>query len=61
MPREFEEWARIVDDPQRIAPLRTVVRTLAGLGQHAGTGLALRDGEVVFFHRWLFVVAHRPG
>jgi ubiquinone/menaquinone biosynthesis C-methylase UbiE len=57
--REFEEWARIVDDPDRVAPLRTVVRTLAGLGQHAGTGLALADGKLVFFHRWTLIVAHK--
>lgn len=57
--REFEEWARIVDDPARIAPLRTLVRTLAGLGQHAGTGWALADGEITFFHRWLLLVARK--
>jgi ubiquinone/menaquinone biosynthesis C-methylase UbiE len=57
--REFEEWARIVDDPQRIAPLRTVVRTLARLGQHAGTGWALADGRIVFFHRWHLIVARK--
>jgi ubiquinone/menaquinone biosynthesis C-methylase UbiE len=57
--REFEEWARIVDDPARVAPVRTVVRTLAGLGQHAGTGLGLADGKVVFFHRWHLIAARK--
>lgn len=57
--REFEEWVRIVDDPHRIAPVRTVVRTLAGLGQHAGTGWSLADGQLVFFHRWHLVVARK--
>ncbi|HEY3847375.1 MAG TPA: class I SAM-dependent methyltransferase [Acetobacteraceae bacterium] len=57
--REFEEWARIVDDPERVAPLRTVVRTLASLGQHAGTGLSLADGKIIFFHRWLLFVARK--
>jgi ubiquinone/menaquinone biosynthesis C-methylase UbiE len=57
--REFEEWARIVDDPQRVAPLRTVLRTLAGLGQHAGTGWSLAEGKIVFFHRWHLVVARK--
>lgn len=57
--REFEEWARIVDDPDRVAPLRTVVRTLAGLGQHAGTGWSLADGKIVFFHRWHLIVARK--
>jgi ubiquinone/menaquinone biosynthesis C-methylase UbiE len=58
-PREFEEWARIVDDPERVAPLRTVLRTLAGLGQHAGTGWSLADGKIVFFHRWHLIVARK--
>jgi len=58
--REFEEWARIVDDPARVAPVRTIVRTLAKLGQHAGIGLSLADGKIVFFHRWLLVVARKP-
>lgn len=57
--REFEEWARIVDDPERVAPLRTVLRTLASLGQHAGTGWALADGKIVFFHRWCLFVARK--
>jgi ubiquinone/menaquinone biosynthesis C-methylase UbiE len=59
--REFEEWVRIVDDPERVAPVRVVVRTLAGLGQHAGTGLSLADGKIVFFHRWVLIVARKAG
>jgi len=57
--REFEEWVRIVDDPDRVAPLRTVLRTLARLGQHAGTGWSLADGKIVFFHRWHLIVARK--
>jgi ubiquinone/menaquinone biosynthesis C-methylase UbiE len=57
--REFEEWVRIVDDPDRVAPLRTVVRTLARLGQHAGTGWSVADGKTVFFHRWHLIVARK--
>jgi ubiquinone/menaquinone biosynthesis C-methylase UbiE len=57
--REFEEWVRIVDDPERVSPLRTVVRTLARLGQHAGTGWSLTDGQIVFFHRWHLIVARK--
>lgn len=59
-PREFEEWVRIVDDPRRTAPVRTVVRTLARLGQHAGTGWTLTDGRLTFFHRWQLIVARKP-
>lgn len=58
--REFEEWVGIVADPARVAPVRTVVRRLAQLGQHAGFGLALADGKVVFFHRWHLIVARKP-
>jgi ubiquinone/menaquinone biosynthesis C-methylase UbiE len=57
--REFEEWVRIVDDPDRVSPVRTVVRTLAQLGQHAGTGWSLADGKIVFFHRWHLIVAKK--
>jgi ubiquinone/menaquinone biosynthesis C-methylase UbiE len=57
--REFEEWVRIVDDPDRVSPLRTVVRTLARLGQHAGTGWSLAGGKIVFFHRWHLIVARK--
>jgi ubiquinone/menaquinone biosynthesis C-methylase UbiE len=57
--REFEEWVRIVDDPDRVSPLRIVVRTLARLGQHAGTGWSLANGKIVFFHRWHLIVARK--
>jgi ubiquinone/menaquinone biosynthesis C-methylase UbiE len=58
--RKFEEWASIVDDPHRVAPLRTIVRRLAQAGQHAGFGLSLADDAVVFFHRWHLVTGHKP-
>jgi len=57
--REFEEWSGIVDDPERIGPLRTVVRALAGACQHAGIGLSLADGGIVFCHRWHLIVARK--
>jgi ubiquinone/menaquinone biosynthesis C-methylase UbiE len=57
--REFEEWVSIVDDPDRVAPVRVVARTLASLGQHAGTGWSLADGKLVFFHRWHLIVARK--
>ena len=58
--REFEEWAAIVDDSRRIAPLRPIARALAAAHQHAGFGLSLHDGTVVFLHRWLLIVARKP-
>ena len=58
-PRQFEEWVGIVANPERVAPLRTVVRALALAGADAGMGLSLRDGAVHFFHRWQLVVARK--
>jgi len=57
--RKFEEWASIVDDPQRVAPLRTIVQRLARAGEHAGFGLSLVGGAVVFFHRWHLVTGRK--
>jgi SAM-dependent methyltransferase len=58
--REFEEWLGIVNDPARAEPLRIVVRTLAEVGRTAGMGLSIRNGQIVFFHRWRLVRARKP-
>ena len=58
--REFEEWMGIVNDPQRLNPLRTVARALAEEGRHAGMGLAIEDEQLVFFHRWVMIRARKP-
>jgi ubiquinone/menaquinone biosynthesis C-methylase UbiE len=55
MSRELEEWLDIVNDSARAEPLRIVVRALAEAGRGAGIGLSVRDGRVVFFHRWRLV------
>lgn len=60
MDRELEEWLAIVDDPARVEPIRTVVHTLAAGGYTAGFGLSIKDGRVVFFHRWRLVKATKP-
>ena len=60
MPRELEEWFSIVSDPARVDPIRTVVRTLAEAGHDAGIGLSIKDGKVVFFHRWRLLKAAKP-
>lgn len=57
--REFEEWVGIVANPERVAPLRTVVHTLATAGLDAGMGLTMRDGAIYFFHRWQVIVARK--
>ena len=60
MDRELEEWLAIVDDPARVEPIRTVIRTLAESGRTAGTGLSAKEGHVVFFHRWRLLKATKP-
>jgi ubiquinone/menaquinone biosynthesis C-methylase UbiE len=57
--REFEEWMGIVNDPERVAPLRVIAAALARAGQQAGMGLSLSEGKVVFFHRWHMVTARK--
>jgi hypothetical protein len=57
--REFEEWLGIVADPQRAAPLRTIVRALARAGEDAAMGLRIMDGGIHFIHRWQLVVARK--
>lgn len=58
-PRELDEWMGIINDPERVAPLRTVVRALAMAGATAGMGLSAAGEEVVLFHRWLLVAARK--
>ena len=58
-PREFEEWGSLVAAPERIDPLRTIVRSLAHVGEDAGMGLSLAGGSIVFFHRWHMIVARK--
>lgn len=60
MNRELEEWFSIVSDPARVEPIRTVVRALAEDGRSAGIGLSVKDGQVVFFHRWRLLKATKP-
>jgi len=60
MDRELEEWLAIVSDPARVEPIRIVARALAEAGRGAGIGLSIKDGRVVFFHRWRFVHATKP-
>jgi ubiquinone/menaquinone biosynthesis C-methylase UbiE len=60
MDRELEEWLAIVDDPARVEPIRTVIWTLAQSGRTAGIGLSVKDGRVVFFHRWRLLKAAKP-
>jgi ubiquinone/menaquinone biosynthesis C-methylase UbiE len=60
MDRELEEWLAIVDDPARVEPIRAIVHTLAERGCNAGIGLSVKDGRIVFFHRWRLLKATKP-
>ncbi len=55
--RTFSEWAAIVADPGRTAPLLNVMRVLARTGQTAGISLSDESGELKFAHTWLLAVA----
>ena len=59
-PRGFEEWIGIVDNPERVEPLRPVLRALARAGEDAGMGLALAGDEIVFFHQWHLIAGQKP-
>ena len=55
--RTFSEWAAIIADPARTAPLHNVMRALAQSGQTAGIDLSEESGELRFAHTWLLMVA----
>jgi ubiquinone/menaquinone biosynthesis C-methylase UbiE len=55
--REFGEWAEIVADPARTAPLAEVFRALARVGRPRGIRLREETGVVRFTHTWLLVTA----
>ncbi len=61
MPREFDEWLRITNAPERRAPLLTVMRALAQAGIRAGIDLAVSRNTLVFKHQWLLVTAEKSG
>lgn len=55
--REFHEWAAIVADPARTAPLEEVFRALARAGRPKGIRLREEEGALRFTHTWLLVTA----
>lgn len=59
MQRDFEEWIRITNAPERAKPLFTVMLTLAKAGSHAGIDLRSDGKKVLFKHRWLLVTAQK--
>jgi len=57
MQREFGEWIRITNAPERAKPLFTVMLALAKAGIHAGIDLRFDGKAILFKHRWLLVTA----
>lgn len=55
--REFDEWMKIIDAPERIGPLKVVMTALAGAGVGAGIGLRLEQGRLRFAHQPALTVA----
>ena len=56
--REFTEWARIINEPRRMADLRLVLHALSqGPGDPAGLSLSAEGGELWFTYDWGLFVA----
>jgi ubiquinone/menaquinone biosynthesis C-methylase UbiE len=55
--REFDEWLRITNAPERTPPLYAVMRALAKAGVPAGINLHLDGDAIVFEHRSLLIAA----
>jgi ubiquinone/menaquinone biosynthesis C-methylase UbiE len=58
--REFAEWMKITNAPERIGPLRVVMSALAQSGAHAGIGLREEDGQLRFEHHAALTAAVKP-
>ena len=59
-PREFDEWMKITNAPERVGPLRVVMAALARAGQDAGIGLRLEGTALRFEHHAALTVAVKP-
>jgi len=59
--REFDEWLRITNAPERASPLRAVMGALAKAGVAAGVNLHHDGDTLVFDHRTLLITAVKRG
>jgi hypothetical protein len=57
--REFREWIRITNAPEREEPLLVVMKALAEAGLTAGVNLRVEGDKVKFDHRWILVTAEK--
>lgn len=55
--REFDEWLKITNAPERVGPLKVVMSALARSGATAGIGLRLEGEKILFEHRAALTVA----
>ena len=55
--REFDEWLKITNAPERAGPLRTLMTELARRGAKAGINLRLEGGKIRFDHTPVLVAA----
>ena len=58
--REFGEWMKITNAPERIMPLKIVMRALALGGASAGIGLRLDNDRLLFDHTAGLTIAVKP-
>ncbi len=59
MKREYQEWMRITNAPERVKPLYVVMANLARAGLRAGIDLHCDGETVAFIHKWLLVTAKK--
>jgi ubiquinone/menaquinone biosynthesis C-methylase UbiE len=59
MQRNYEEWIRITNAPERVKPLYVVMASLARAGLRAGINLQSEGGTLVFTHQWLLITAEK--
>ncbi|HKA45107.1 MAG TPA: methyltransferase domain-containing protein [Burkholderiales bacterium] len=59
--REFGEWLKITNAPERVRPLQTVMTELARRGARAGINLRLEEGKLRFEHNPVLVAAVKRG
>jgi SAM-dependent methyltransferase len=57
--REFGEWIRITNAPEREGPLLVVMKALAEAGMTTGVNLRIDGDKVKFDHRWVLITAEK--
>ena len=59
MKRDYEEWIRITNAPERVKPLYIVMEALAKAGLRAGINLYFDGKTLTFTHHWLLVTGEK--